>query len=47
MSKSAQEWYDIIIAEKESQASLTDLGYQDDDAETLLNDLNSSSTVAI
>lgn len=47
MARTAQEWYDIIITEKETQESLTDLGYEGDDAETLLSDLNSGSRVAI
>ena len=47
MARTAKEWYDILIAEKETQASLTDLGYEGDDAETLLNDLNSNSKVAV
>lgn len=45
--RTPKEWYNIIVAEKESLQSLDDLGYQGDDAETLLADLNSNSKVSI
>jgi hypothetical protein len=47
MARTPKEWYNIIIAEKESQASLTDLGYEGDDADQLLADIDSGSPVSI
>lgn len=47
MARTPKEWYNLIISEKESQASLNDLGYEGDDADTLLADLNSGSRVSL
>lgn len=47
MSRTINEIYKDIIAEKDSLDSLEDLGYSADDTELLLQDLNSSSKVAI
>lgn len=47
MSRTIKEIYTAIITEKDSLDSLKDLGYTADDTELLLQDLNSSSKVAI
>ncbi len=47
MSRTIKEIYAAIITEKDSLESLEDLGYTADDTELLLQDLNSSSKVAI
>lgn len=47
MSRTINEIYADIIAEKDSLDSLEDLGYTADDSALLLQDLNSSSKVAV
>lgn len=47
MSRTINEIYTDIITEKNSLESLEDLGYPGDDTELLLQDLNSSSKVAV
>ena len=47
MAKQLTEWYDIIITEKETFSSLDGLTPKPDDSQTFLQDLSSTSKVAI
>lgn len=46
MARTIREWYDIIVQEKQSQTALSDLAPGVDNAQTLLNDVNTPSRVA-
>lgn len=47
MARTIKDWYNVIIAEKESLDSLSNLGHENDNAQALLAELDSNSRVSV